>query len=55
MPAIHCRPRWAVAEHVATPEDVFANRRTILKGLGLGMGAIAGAGLLPGMARARRG
>ncbi|WP_299934598.1 protein-methionine-sulfoxide reductase catalytic subunit MsrP [uncultured Nitratireductor sp.] len=53
MPAIHRRPRWAVAEHAATPEDVFANRRTILKGLGLGMGAIAGAGMLPGMARAK--
>ncbi|WP_404934936.1 protein-methionine-sulfoxide reductase catalytic subunit MsrP [Nitratireductor sp. L15S-10] len=51
MPTIHRRPRWAIAESVATPECVFANRRTVLAGLGLG--AIAGAGLLPGTARAQ--
>ena len=50
MPAIHRRPRWAVAESMATPENVFASRRAVLAGFGLG--AIAGAGFLPGTARA---
>lgn len=42
MPTIHRRLRWAVAESMATPESVFASRRAVLAGLGLG--AIAGAG-----------
>jgi sulfoxide reductase catalytic subunit YedY len=32
---------WAIPEHEATPEDIFLNRRQILKGLGFGMAATA--------------
>ncbi|MCR4268240.1 protein-methionine-sulfoxide reductase catalytic subunit MsrP [Nitratireductor sp. ZSWI3] len=52
MPAIHRRPRWAISENQATPETVFENRRAILKGLGLGAGALAGIPLLPSYATA---
>ncbi|MFC5585509.1 protein-methionine-sulfoxide reductase catalytic subunit MsrP [Nitratireductor kimnyeongensis] len=51
MLTIHRRPRWAVAENLATPECVFANRRAVLSGLGLGV--IAGAGLLTLPAKAQ--
>lgn len=53
LPAIHRRPAWAVSEALATPEDVFRARRTILKGLGLGgMGLALGGALRIQQARA---
>lgn len=51
MPTIFRRPRWALAESMATPECVFANRRAVLAALGLG--AIAGPGLLSRPAKAQ--
>lgn len=36
MVAIHRRPSWAISEALATPEDAFLNRRSLLKGMGLG-------------------
>ncbi|MAS13641.1 MAG: protein-methionine-sulfoxide reductase catalytic subunit MsrP [Nitratireductor sp.] len=51
MPTIFRRPRWALAESMATPECVFANRRAVLAALGLG--AIACPGLLSRPAKAQ--
>jgi sulfoxide reductase catalytic subunit YedY len=36
MPSIHIPPPWKLPERLATPEDVFVNRRQILAALGLG-------------------
>jgi sulfoxide reductase catalytic subunit YedY len=44
------RPDWAIAEALATPEDAYFNRRSILQGMGLG--AMAALALSPRMARA---
>lgn len=33
---IQSRPSWALAEHLATPEAVFLNRRQLLAGMGFG-------------------
>lgn len=42
MVSIHRRPSWAIDESLATPEDVYLNRRSILAGLGLaGLSAAA--------------
>jgi sulfoxide reductase catalytic subunit YedY len=41
MVSIHRRPSWAIAEHFATPESAFLNRRSILKGFGLGLATAA--------------
>ncbi|MEP9388933.1 protein-methionine-sulfoxide reductase catalytic subunit MsrP [Mesorhizobium sp. KR9-304] len=41
MVSVHRRPSWEIAERFATPEPVFLNRRSILKGFGLGMFAAA--------------
>ncbi|MBX3577285.1 MAG: protein-methionine-sulfoxide reductase catalytic subunit MsrP [Rhizobiaceae bacterium] len=46
MAAIHRRPSWAIAESLATPEQAFLNRRNLLRGMGLGGLALAGAGAL---------
>lgn len=35
--AIHRRPSWAIDERHATPEAAFLNRRSIIKGFGLGL------------------
>ena len=51
MFAIHRRPSWAISEALATPEQVFADRRHILKGMGLGLAGISG--LLPRPAAAQ--
>ncbi len=40
-PMIHRRRDWAISEALATPEDVFLARRTILKGLGFGGAGLA--------------
>ena len=37
MVSIRRRPSWAIDERLATPERVFVDRRSILKGFGLGM------------------
>jgi sulfoxide reductase catalytic subunit YedY len=37
---IKSRPAWAIAEHLATPEAAFLNRREILAGMGLGAGLL---------------
>ncbi len=55
MTAIHRKPRWALPEALATPEDVFLNRRTILKGWGLGALAVATSPILPALAHADTG
>ena len=44
MFSVHRRPDWAISERTATPEDVFLNRRAILKGWG--MGALSAAALM---------
>ncbi|MVA97019.1 protein-methionine-sulfoxide reductase catalytic subunit MsrP [Nitratireductor sp. CAU 1489] len=41
MVSIHRRPTWALAEHLATPEAAFINRRALLAGLGAGAAALA--------------
>jgi sulfoxide reductase catalytic subunit YedY len=46
-------PAWKIADREATPEAVYVNRRTLLKGLGFAAGAIAGSALLPAQADAR--
>ncbi|EKF18035.1 protein-methionine-sulfoxide reductase catalytic subunit MsrP [Nitratireductor pacificus] len=51
MPAIHRRPRWALAESQSTPEAAFEGRRALLKGLGV----VAGAAVLPPSGRAQDG
>lgn len=37
MFSIHSRRTWEIPERLATPESVYLNRRSILKGFGLGM------------------
>ena len=49
----HRRPHWALPEAAVTDEHLFLNRRKVLAGLGLG--AVAGAGLMPAGARAEAG
>ncbi len=49
MVSIHKRPAWAIAESLATPESAYLNRRTILAGMGLG--GLAAAAMMPGIAR----
>ena len=49
MHVIH-RRGWELAEHQATPEDVFLNRRGVLAGAG----AAAAAAFIPGSAAAQR-
>ncbi|MBD0414589.1 protein-methionine-sulfoxide reductase catalytic subunit MsrP [Oryzicola mucosus] len=41
MVFIHRRPTWAIAEHLATPESAFLNRRALLQSMGLGMATAA--------------
>ncbi|MEW9806661.1 protein-methionine-sulfoxide reductase catalytic subunit MsrP [Mesorhizobium sp. ZMM04-5] len=51
MFSIHHRPSWQIAERFATPEKLYLDRRSVLKGLGLGL---AGAATLKaGLARAQ--
>ena len=50
MVFIHRRPSWAIAEHLATPEDAFLNRRGLLKAMGLGVGLAA---TMPALRQAR--
>ncbi len=52
MVAIHRRPGWAIPESEATPEQVFLNRRSLLKGFGLGAASAAALSILPPRARA---
>jgi sulfoxide reductase catalytic subunit YedY len=47
MVSIHRRYRWEIAERFATPESVFLNRRSILKGFGLGMATAVALNALP--------
>ena len=49
MTAIHIPPSWKLPEREATPEDVFLDRRQVLKALGLGTLSLA---LPQGRARA---
>ncbi len=43
------KPAWALSESLATPEDVFLNRRQLIKGWGMaGLGLAAAATLKPG-------
>ena len=44
------KPSWYMPEHLATPEDVYFNRRQILGAMGIG--AAAGVGIVPGLASA---
>ena len=48
------KPSWYMPEHLATPEDVYFNRRQILKSMGgaVGIGAAAGVGIVPSLASA---
>jgi len=51
---VHCKPGWVIPEREATPESVFFNRRSFLKGgLGMAAGGLAGMGTLAGSARAQ--
>ncbi|MDP6503113.1 MAG: protein-methionine-sulfoxide reductase catalytic subunit MsrP, partial [Planctomycetota bacterium] len=45
MPSIHLKEGWEISENAVTPEDVFMNRRKVIK-TGLG---IAGAGTIGGL------
>ena len=47
MARIRIRPDWHLAERIATPEATYFNRRTILKGLGLGALTLAAPGATP--------
>lgn len=45
------KPTWALNESLATPEDVFLNRRQLVKGVGMaGLGLAAAMALKPGRA-----
>jgi sulfoxide reductase catalytic subunit YedY len=44
MVSIHIRRPWEIAERLATPESVYVSRRSLLKGMGLGMGAALAGG-----------
>jgi sulfoxide reductase catalytic subunit YedY len=48
MTAVHIPPSWKLPERLATPEAVYANRREVLRALGLGTLGLA----LPSWARA---
>ena len=49
----HRKPDWAMPERDATPESVFCNRRTFVKGsLGLLAGGVTSLNGLPGLAAA---
>ncbi|WP_419906174.1 protein-methionine-sulfoxide reductase catalytic subunit MsrP [Hoeflea sp.] len=53
MASIIKQKDWAISESLATPEDVFLNRRQIVKGLGMaGLGLAAAVALRPGGALA---
>lgn len=52
MVSIIARPDWAIPETLATPEDVFVDRRRILHGLGLGALSAAAIAAGPPIARA---
>jgi sulfoxide reductase catalytic subunit YedY len=52
MVSIHRRYQWEIAERFATPESVFLNRRSVLKGFGLGMATAAALAALPRSASA---
>jgi sulfoxide reductase catalytic subunit YedY len=52
MIAIHRKPAWTISEALATPEDVFLNRRAILNAWGLGALAATTYVALPKPARA---
>jgi sulfoxide reductase catalytic subunit YedY len=41
MVSIHRRFQWQIAERFATPENVFLDRRSVLKGFGLGLAGAA--------------
>lgn len=41
MTAIHVPPSWQIPERLATPEDVYLNRRHLVRALGLGTIALA--------------
>ncbi len=45
MPSIHLKEGWEISENAVTPEDIFMNRRKVIK-TGLG---IAGAGTIGGL------
>lgn len=53
MVSIVRRPSWAIADALATPEDAFLNRRTLLLSMGLGAASLAalGAGARPARAQ----
>lgn len=51
MVSIHRRPAWSIAETSATPEDMFFNRRKLLKGFGFGALSAAAISSLPGIGR----
>jgi sulfoxide reductase catalytic subunit YedY len=46
MVSIHRRPSWAIDERHATPEGAFLDRRSIIKGFGLGL--VSAAALIAG-------
>jgi len=52
MVSIHRRHRWEIAERFATPESVYLNRRSILKGFGLGVATAVGLTAPPEAVRA---
>lgn len=53
MPNVLHKPSWALSESHATPEEVFFNRREIIRGFGLtGLGIAAAIAAGPGRARA---
>jgi len=41
MPSIHIPPAWHLPERLATPESIYADRRSILKAMGFGALAMA--------------
>ena len=47
---IRNKPSWEMPEHLATPEDVYINRRQILAAMGFGLAA--GMGIMPKLAAA---
>jgi sulfoxide reductase catalytic subunit YedY len=51
MTHIRRKKDWALPERLATPESVYANRRTVLKAMGIT--ALGTAGLLAGLEQAR--
>ncbi len=47
MANIHRRPSWTIADSLATPEAAFLNRRTLLRGMGLG--AVSAGAMMAGV------